>query len=229
MKKKYTRLAFFLLAIIAVAWLVRYTNIHQHFSLTALKDDKHFLKTLISENYYATVFVYILIFIAVISLAIPGSAALTLLGGYLFGALEGGAYAIIGSVVGATVSFLLFRYVFSRYVGTWYGKRVERFKEQINTHGASYLLMLHFVIVVPYFVINTLAAVTDISLFTFMWTTLVGCIPIVAVYAFAGRQLSYINSVGDIFSPTIIIAFMLLILVACMPIIIRKFKKSIDF
>ena len=229
MKKRYTRLAFFLFAIIAIVLLVRYTNIHQYFSLTALKDDKHFLKTLINENYYAAVFVYILIFIAVISLAIPGSAALTLLGGYLFGALEGGAYAIIGSVVGSTISFILFRYVLSRYVGTWYGERGEQFKAQINKHGASYLLMLHFAIVFPYFVINTLAATTDISLFTFVWTTIVGCIPIVSVYAFAGRQLSYINSIGDIFSPTIIIAFILLILVACMPIIIRKFKKSIDF
>ena len=131
--------------------------------------------------------------------------------------------------MGATLSFLLFRYVLSNYVGTWYGDRVEKFKAQITTQGASYLLMLHFVIVVPYFVINTLAAATDISLFTFVWTTLVGSIPIVSVYAFAGRQLSYINKIGDIFSPTIIIAFMLLILMACMPIIIRRFKKSVDF
>jgi len=224
-KKRYTRLAFFLCIIIATTLLVRYTNIHHYFSLTALKDDKHFLKMLINENYHATVLIYILIFIAVISFTIPGSAALTLLGGYLFGALEGSAYALIGSVVGATISFLLFRYVFSRYVGTWYGKRVEQFKEQINQHGASYLLMLHFVTVVPYFVINTLAAVANISLGTFVWTTIVGSIPIVCVYAFAGRQLSYINKIGDIFSPMIILAFVLLILVACMPIIIRKFKK----
>jgi len=228
MNKKYTRLLFFLGVLITLFIAVRYTHLHHYFSLAALQDENHFLRVMIKQNYYAAVAVYLLIFTAVIALAIPGSPALTILGGYLFGALEGGAYALMGSVAGTTISFLLFRYVLDRYVGVWYGDRIEQFKKQISTYGASYLLMLHFATVVPYVVITTLAAATEVSLFTFVWTTTLGSIPIVSVYAFAGKQLSYIRSVGDIFSPAIIFAFMLLVLLACMPIIIRKLKKSID-
>jgi len=229
MKKRSLRLILFIVALILSALLIRYTNVHEYFSLAALKDDQHFLKQLLTQNYYAAVVVYMLIFVAVIALGIPGSAALTLLGGYLFGALEGGIYSLIGSVTGSTLCFLLFRYVLRSYVGTWYGERVEQFKEQLAQYGASYLLMLHFAIVVPYFVINTLAAVADISFFTFLWTTIAGGIPIVSVYAFAGRQLGTIQSAGDIFSPPVILAFALLIVMACMPIITRKVKKFFNW
>ena len=177
------------------------------------------------QNYYTAVTAFVCIFALVVGTGFPGSAVLTLFAGYLFGVFEGGMYALIGSIVGATISFLLFRYVFRGTVTAWYGKRIKQFKTQMSTHGVSYLLMLHFVTVVPYFVINALAALSDISLLTFVWTTIVGSMPIISVYAFAGRQLSYIQSLGDIFSPTIILAFVLLIALACMPIILRKLKN----
>ena len=110
-------------------------------------------------------------------------------------------------------------------MSAWYGNRIVTFKKQMDVHGVNYILMLHFVTVVPYFVINTLAALSDISLVTFVWATIVGSIPIISVYAFAGRQLSYIQSVGDIFSPPIILAFVLLIVLACMPIILKRLKN----
>lgn len=227
MKKKYIQLLFFIAAVIGIGVLIKFTNLHQYFSLTALQDENHFLKRMLHENYMSTVMAFIVIFAITIALAIPGSAALTLLGGYLFGVFEGGLYSLIGSVAGATISFLLFRYVLRDVVHAWYGAQAQVFKKQMNEHGVSYLLMLHFVTVVPFLVINALAAMSDLSLIRFMWTTAVGSLPIISVYSFAGKQLSYINSIGDIFSPTIIIAFVLLIALACMPIMIKKFRKDI--
>lgn len=228
MKKNYIKLFLSICVVIAIVVLVWYTGIHNYFSLTALKDENHFLKRMLIENYYTTAGAFIALFAILVALAVPGSAALTLLGGYMFGIFEGGLYSLIGSVVGSTISFLLFRYVLRDTVYAWYGSRVQQFKRQMDVHGVSYILMLHFVTIVPFVVINAVAAISDISIVTFLWTTVVGSIPIISVYSFAGRQLSYISSVGDIFSPMIIIAFLLLITLACMPIIIRRFKKDIE-
>lgn len=225
MKVGYKRLFFMLLFFLLIGILMRFSGVYHYFSLSALKDENHFLRLLIATHYYYAVALYLFIFIAVIAFAIPGSAALTLLGGYLFGALAGGLYALLGSVIGSTFCFLLFRYFLTPYVRIWYGLRIDKFKQQIAYYGNNYLLMLHFVIIVPYMVINAIAAVTDISLATFIWTTTIGAIPIVTVYAFAGRQLSYIHAVSDIFSFPIIMAFVLLIVMALMPIIIQRYKN----
>jgi len=225
MEKKYRQLLFFVCVLVALFAIVRYTNLHKHLSLTAIKSENHFLKQLMEHNYYTALITFIGIFALVIGIGIPGSAALTLLSGYLFGMVKGGLCALIGSLLGAIISFLLFRYVLRDAVTKWYGTRIEQFKIQMSMHGISYLLMLHFMTVVPYFVINALAALSDISLLTFVWATIIGSIPIISVYAFAGRQLGYIQSVGDIFSPAIIIAFVLLIVLACMPIILKRLKS----
>ena len=81
---------------------------------------------------------------------------------------------------------------------------------------------------IPYFFINALAALTNVSTFTFMWTTCVGSIPIIFIYAFAGRQLYLVESVRDIFSPSIIALLLFLIGVSLLPILFRYVSKDRD-
>src|SRR5690348_8239524 len=110
MKNIYVRLltaACISLLLIGILW---HYNFYQLFSLSALKNDDHFLRRMLLHNYYATVITYILIFIIMIGLSIPGSAALTLLGGYLFGVFYSIIYSLISSVLGSLTAFLIFRY-----------------------------------------------------------------------------------------------------------------------
>jgi hypothetical protein len=46
------------------------------------------------------------------------------------------------------------------------------------------------------------------------------------VYAYAGRQIGTINSLREIASPPVLLAFTLLGLLALTPILYRKFKGS---
>lgn len=216
------------ISVVMLVVLLWYYDVHQHFSLSSLKDNNHFLKRMLNHNYYGTVVVYILMFVFFIGVSIPGSAALTLLGGYMFGVLYGIIYSLIGSVLGSTSAFLLFRYGMYASMNARYGNRIAQFKTQMERYGVSYLLMLHFFVVVPYLLINALAALSGVSFITFLWTTIVGGLPIIIVYSFAGRQLSYINTLGDIFSPTIIVAFVLLIALSFLPIMIKKYKHMLD-
>lgn len=225
MKNIYLRLLIYACVLLLLIGFLWQCNFYQLFSLSALKNNDHFLRRMLQYNYYGTVITYILLFVIMIGLSIPGSAALTLLGGYLFGVLYSILYSLIGSVLGSLTAFLIFRYGIAHAMYERYAARIEVFKKQMKQYGVSYLLMLHFFVVVPYLVINALAALSGVSVWTFIWTTAVGGLPIICVYSFAGRQLSYINAVGDIFSPAVIGAFLLLIGLSVMPIVIKKYRK----
>ena len=58
---------------------------------------------------------------------------------------------------------------------------------------------------------------------TYMAATSLGIIPGSFVFAYAGRQLGTIDSLKEIASPNVLMAFTLLGLLALVPILYRKF------
>lgn len=211
---------------IALAW---YMGLHEYVTLNSLRENRVYLENAVAQNYPKAVLIYILIFIAVIATALPGVPPLTMIGAFLFGFIPAGIYASIGATAGTTISFLLIRYVLTGLIRGKYAHKLERFNEKIKSHGvASYLLTMQLIGIIPYFVINALAALTDVPLQTFLWTTFVGSLPIIFIYAFAGRQLYMVESVSDIFSPSIIALLVFLTLLTLMPLILRFSRRVTD-
>ena len=169
--------------------------------------------------------IYIAFFTTTIALSIPASVVLTLLGGFVFGVVPGTIYATVSVTLGASMAFLVYRYVLKDMIASTYQERAEQFKQAIQEQGASYLLMLNYLAVIPYFMINALAAITDIPLVTVIWTTVAGFVPQGLVYTYAGKELGSIKSVNDIFTWQVMLAFALLIALALVPIVLKRFKK----
>jgi uncharacterized membrane protein YdjX (TVP38/TMEM64 family) len=107
-----------------------------------------------------------------------------------------------------------------------YGKRFDKFQERVKKDGASYLLTLHFLSILPYFMINLIAALADMPYITVFWVTLLGSVPLIVVYSLAAHELATICSARDIFSPGVIIALILLALCALLPMLIKRIKKD---
>ncbi len=208
--------------------LYRFTPLNQYMSLAYMQQQSVYFKAFVDQNYWLTACVYMAFFAGSIALSMPTSIILTLLGGYLFGALAGALYATIAISVGVAIAYTVFRLFLQDALRHTYKERAVRFEQLMREEGASYLLMLNFSAVLPYFMINALAAVARVPLITIIWTSLVGFIPQALVYAYAGKELATIKQVQDIFSREVIFAFILLILLACMPIVIKRFKKQIE-
>jgi uncharacterized membrane protein YdjX (TVP38/TMEM64 family) len=224
--KKALFVSFIVAAIMVLAW---YLGLHRYFSLAALQENRVYLEEAVKINYIRSVAIFMAICIAVISLGMPGVPPLTMIGGFLFGFIGSAIYVSISATIGTTISFLLIRYVLGNVVRGKYAHKLERFNEKIASHGAaSYLLTLQLMGLIPYFVINVLAALANVSTITFMWTTFVGSLPILFIYAFAGRQLYMVESVRDIFSPSIIVLLVVLVLVAMMPLLLRFSRRVTD-
>jgi len=224
--KKALLIGFIAVIIIGMAW---YFGLHNYFSLTALRENRVYLEESVTRNYFRSVIIFITVCISVISLGMPGVPPLTMLGGFLFGVVPTVLYVGFAATIGTTISFLLIKYVLGSVVRGKYAQKLEKFNQKIASHGAAnYLLTLQLMGLIPYFVINVLAALANVSLITFVWTTFVGSLPILVIYAFAGRQFYMVESVRDIFSPSIIILLIVLVLVSMLPLLLRFSRRITD-
>lgn len=210
----------------ALVFLGYYYDIESYFSISALHERAHNMQQMVDENYLVVLGEYMAIYTLLIMIGLPAVAPLSIIGGFLFGTILGTVYAVIAATTGSILCYWIVRTVLYQTLQKRYARRIEVFNKQVQEHGANYLLLLHFMTVVPFFIINGFAALTNMPLFTVAWTSIVGFAPLAFIYAFEGTQLSTITSVNDMFSPQIILALLLLIIVACIPIIVKKYQKN---
>ena len=121
--------------------------------------------------------------------------------GLFFGVVPGLIFAVTGLTLGAVIAFLVSRFVLGSWVQERYRTLLASFNEEIQRHGHFYLITLRVVPVLPFFLVNILAGLTEeFSLKRFAASTSIGLMPASFVYSFAGRRLAEINSPRDILS-----------------------------
>ena len=202
-----------------------YFDVGQYFSLEALKANRDDLLAYTNANFAAAVILYVSIYILQTGFSLPGGALMTLTGGFLFGSVLGTIFVNIGATTGATLAFLAARYVLRDWVERKFGKRIEPIQAGFAQNAFSYLLTLRLIPAFPFFLVNLVSGLTRIPLGTYVIGTSIGIIPGSFVYAFAGRQLGSINSLAEIASPPVLMAFTFLGLLALVPIVHRKFVE----
>lgn len=218
------RFLFYMGIIIILAVLYKYFGLSRYFNLTYINEQKHILAAMVGDHYVLSVFIFIGIFIFASFMSIPITIILNVLAGFLFGTLAGALYVNIGTTVGSTLSFLMTRYFWGAYVQYKYGNKLKEFNKHIEQYGYSYLLFLQLLPATPIFVINYLAGLASLSIWTFVWTTSVGILPGSLIYTFLGEHVGRIDAAKDILSWPIILALTLLALLAIIPVILSRFS-----
>ena len=211
---------------IALIIIGQYIGFNTLFSLENIKEKKDYLFNVVQQNYFKSVIAYISFFIVCSFLSIPITIMLNLLAGFLFGGIIGALYVNIGTTIGGTLSFLVFRYLLGVYIQDRYKDQLKEFNTHIEKEGYRYLLMVQIFPATPTFLINSLSGLTTLRLWTFVWTTAVGIFPGSLIYTFAGQQLGKIESTKDIVSWPIILSFILLSLLAILPLVMRKVIRT---
>ncbi|MGE3151979.1 MAG: TVP38/TMEM64 family protein [Nitrospiraceae bacterium] len=203
-----------------------YFDLGRFLSLDALKANRDNLLTFTETNYVAAVSIFIFAYAIVTGLSLPGAVILTLAGGFVFGAILGTLFVNLGATTGATVAFLTARYVFRDTVEHKFGKSLRPFQEGFAKNAFSYLLTLRLIPLFPFFVVNLVSGLTRVSAGTYIGATALGIIPGSFVYAYAGRQLGTIHSLKEIASPNVLGAFILLGLLALVPVVYKRFAAK---
>lgn len=203
-----------------------YFDLGRFLSLDTLKANRDHLLAFTEANYAASVALFVLAYIAVTGLSLPGAVILTLAGGFLFGSVFGTVFVNLGATTGATLAFLAARYMLRDWVEQKFGKWLGPLQDGFAKNAFSYLMTLRLIPLFPFFVVNLVSGLTRMSVGSYVAATALGIIPGSFVYAYAGRQLGTINSLKEVASPNVIAAFVLLGLLALVPIVYRKFTAK---
>jgi len=211
-----------LLFLISLIILFFIFEMNQYSSLQNVKIQYQNLLHYYDKNNLLIHIVFIFIYIITTSLSLPFALALTLIGGALFGFWYGLILVSFGSTIGATIAFLIARFIGYEYVRINYQNQLSKFYNGFKKEGTFYLFALRMVPLFPFFMINIITALMPIKTWTFYWVSQVGMLPGTILYVFAGTQLSEIKSLSDIMSPTIIVTF---ILIGFFPILVKEIFK----
>jgi uncharacterized membrane protein YdjX (TVP38/TMEM64 family) len=201
-----------------------FLDLGRYLSLDALKQNRDQLLLFTEAHYGVSVALFILTYVVVAGLALPGAAILTLAGGFLFGSLLGTLFVNLGATTGAVLAFLAARYLLRDWVEHKFRKWLGPLQEGIAKDAFSYLMTLRLIPLFPFFVVNLASGLTRMSVRSYVAATALGIIPGSFVYAYAGRQLGTINSLKEVASPNVIAAFVLLGILALAPILYKKFS-----
>ena len=133
----------------------------------------------------------------VTGLSLPGATVLTLTYGWFFGLVRGVVLVSIASTAGATLAFLMSRFLFRSSIQSRFGKRLGYFNEMLARDGPFYLFTLRLVPAVPFFVVNAVMGLTPISALTFWWVSQLGMFPATGVYVYAGATVPSLRTLAD--------------------------------
>jgi uncharacterized membrane protein YdjX (TVP38/TMEM64 family) len=168
--------------VVAMGW-------HRQLSLETLVRHRAMLDDFVAAHYGAALAAFLGVYIAAVSLSVPGAVFLTITGGLLFGTIVGGIAAVIAATIGATVIFLIARSAFSEYVLCRAGPRLAKIVDGFCADAFSYLLFLRIVPVFPFFLVNLAPALVGVRVPVFVAATALGVVPATFVFASVGAGL----------------------------------------
>lgn len=179
-----------------------------------------FFQNLYKQEPLLTAAVYFVIYVIGTSLSFPGAALLTIIGGMIFGLWVGLLLVSFASSLGATLAFLVSRFLLRDWVQSKFANYLGAVNKGIEKDGAFYLFSLRLIPVVPFWVINLVMGITPMKAVVFYLVSQVGMLAGTAVYVNAGAELGAVEefSTAGILSLPLLLSFALL---AIFPFIAR--------
>lgn len=159
------------------------------------------------------------------------SLPLTLGAGFLWGPFWGVVFSIAGATVGASVAFLLARYVMHDAVKNRFGReRWQTLSSRVQQHGWKAVAFARLVPIFPFPVLNFLFGVTPISFFHYVWSSFVFMLPACIAYVAFGSSMGELILHGNIEGLVIgiVIASVALLLPLLLKPLLKRRHSSID-
>jgi uncharacterized membrane protein YdjX (TVP38/TMEM64 family) len=110
--------------------------------------------------------------------------------GFAYGFFPALALVTVGWMLSALLAYWVGTRVARPLLDRWFGlERFERFERMIERGGITLLLALRLIPIVPFSLVCYAAGAARVPLWRFVWTTLVGYMPITALAVYFGTRL----------------------------------------
>lgn len=221
------------LAVIVTAAALGAVFLRDVLSFDTLSAHRDALLDFRDANYLATALAFVLTYVAVVALSLPGAGITSMTGGFLFGTAAGTPLNILAATIGATLIFLAARWGAGQRLAQRMDDsegRVKQVKRAIDANQWEALFLIRLVPIVPFFVANLLPALFGVPLFRFIVSTALGIIPGALVFTSLGAGLSEVFAAGEtpdldiVFAPHILLPILGLAALAALPIVLKALR-----
>ena len=157
--------------------------------------------------------------------ALPASV-FTVAAGFIWGWAAGGAYAIVGGLLGAFASFYVGRFVGAGLLDH-FGRAGKAVARQVDHAGFRSMLVLRFIPGIPFAVLNYGAGVAGVRFADFFFSTVVGIVPGMFVFTYcADALLNGKMTEGDAFLRLAVVCGLMLT-ITLLPMAVKRFAKRV--
>ena len=222
-----------IMAVLAIAIGLAFAfDLHTYLSFEALKTHRDGLLAWYDDNGVIAMVVFVIGYAAVVALSLPGAVWMTIGGGFIFGTVAATGLVVTGATVGAVAIFLIARFALRDFFMAKTGDAIRRMESGFNEDALSYMLVLRFVPLFPFWLVNLVPALLGVRLQTYVVGTLFGIIPGSFVYCSVGNGLGAVidqggaPDLGVILKPEILTPILGLALLSLVPVVYKRIKKS---
>ncbi len=199
----------------AVVWSL---DAGQWLTLAQLKSRHATLVAQVEAQPLVAAALFFALYAMVAALCVPGTPLLTLAAGALFGLVPGVLIVSFSSALGATLAFLMSRFLLRDRVQRRFGAPLAAFNRGIERDGAFYLVFLGLTPVFPYFLINLVMGITPMRVTTFYWASQTGMLLETILIVNAGTELAKVDSLAGLLAPPLLVS---LALIGLVPLLLR--------
>ncbi len=146
------------------------------------------------------------------------------MGGALFGPVWGVLYVLIGSVGGATLAFLIARYVAGDWVERHTKGILRQVKDGVEAEGWRFVAFVRLVPLFPFNLLNYALGLTRIPLRTYVLASAAFMLPGIAGYVYLGTLARDALVGGENLVRTIIIALAVFAMLVFLPLLVRRIR-----
>ncbi|WP_375458660.1 TVP38/TMEM64 family protein [uncultured Enterovirga sp.] len=208
------------------AYLVAGSELWQPDAILARRDA---LKGVVEAQPLLSLVLFMAVYFAIISSALPVGPPMSLIAGFLFGRWVGTPAILLAATAGAVVVFGLARLSaqtsLADRVRARLGPIYETISADLRRNAFGYLLAMRLVPVFPFFAVNVAAGLFGLPLRTFVLATLIGRMPGTFVYVSLGEEIGRVTSIADLASPRIYATLTALGIVALVPIAVAGWRR----
>ncbi|GAA5442590.1 hypothetical protein Misp06_00764 [Microbulbifer sp. NBRC 101763] len=153
----------------------------------------------LNERGWQTSLLYILIVAAAIVLLLPG-VIFTMGAGFVFGVIKGTILVVAGTVLGATIAFLIARYLFGERPSRWVMSHIKpaTIGEVIRREGWQMIMLTRLVPLFPFKLSNYFFGLTPVRLRDFILGNTLGVIPLTLHNVYVGSIAADLASLGKV-------------------------------
>lgn len=223
-----------LLVVFAAAAGVYALGLQRYASFDALAERQQQLHGFVAGHPVLAPLAYIAIYTAAVAVAFPGGLVLSATGGFLFGTVAGGFYALLGITAGAVLLFLAARSALRPIVARRAGRLLDRITPGLERNGFSYLLALRLVPFMPFWLINLAPALVGMRLLPYAAATFLGIAPVTFVLASVGAGIGATLAAGGqpgpaaLLRPDVLLPLLGLAVLALVPVAWRHWRERME-